>query len=86
MRRWGEKGSWGKYSGASGERKGCVEEIGGHQDQLQLVKGLMVQIRECEHHLEGLKGPLKAVFWGLTLWEPSPELGWRHAFLVIGSQ
>lgn len=64
--------------------QGVCCKVGGHQLQFHLGRGLMVQIKEFEHHLEDLKGPLKAVLWGLTLWEPSHELGWRHEFLAIG--
>lgn len=39
----------------------CAAEMGGHQAPLQLVRALMVQTKEFEHHLEGVKGPVKAV-------------------------
>ena len=35
--------------------------------QLQLVKGLLVQAKELEHDLGGLKEPLRAVRRGLAL-------------------
>lgn len=61
-------------------------ENGAARVQLHPVKGLMACAKEFEHFLEGSKGPLKAITWGLPLWEPDPEPCWRHEFLVTESQ
>lgn len=83
MQRWERKACLGGTV-EQVESARAVLKVGGHQLQLHLGRGLIVQIKEFEHHLEDVKGPLKAVSWGLTLWERSPELGWRHEFLAIG--
>lgn len=79
----GRQGLLGEVQAVKAENERAAL-LGGGQAHLQLMKGFVVQPKEFEHHPGGLKGPLKAIRWGLTLGEPDPEPGWTHEFLVFG--